>query len=117
MKKKKDPAADAPLSIKTKCKIRAYRDFIFLRVKTEAKVNGIIIPESAQDVEHPVEGVIVAVGDGLVEGGVVVPLTARIGDHVHMPRHVGTFIKIKETDETFFVCRENILFGAVEVPE
>lgn len=102
---------------KTKCTIRAFRDFVYLRVITEEKIGMILVPKSAQDIENPVEGVVIAVGDGLVEGGRIVPLTVRVGDRVQFPRHVGTFIKIKETDETFFVCRENILFGAVEVPE
>lgn len=96
-------------------KIRAIRDFIWVKLHEE-KVNPggtIIIPDNAKDKENPREGIVVAVGDGLVEGGIVVPLTVKVGDNIRCPRNAGTIVKINETGEEFFVLRENQVFGAV----
>lgn len=112
MKKKVNPQVFP--EVQTKCKIRAYRDFVWTRPVTERIINGLIVPDVALDLSNPVEAIVVAVGDGLVEGGQIVPLTTKVGDRVFMPANVGTLIKVKETDEEFFVCRENILFGTVK---
>ncbi len=108
-------AAEITAKSTGQAKLRMLRDFVALRVVTETKIGSILIPQSAQDIENPTEGIVVAVGDGLVEGGRIIPLTVKVGDHVYMPSAVGTWIKIKETGESFFICRENILFCAVEV--
>ena len=57
-------------------------------------------------------GVVIAVGDGLVEGGVIIPLTVKVGDYVRFPSQSGTLITIRT--EKYFVVRENQLFGAIE---
>lgn len=111
--KKKVIVPDILPAVQTKCKIRAYRDFVFCKPITERIINGIVIPEVALDLSNPIEAIVVAVGCGLVEGGQIVPLIAKVGDRVFLPANAGTLIKVKETDEEFFVCRENILFGAV----
>ncbi len=96
-----------------KTKITAIRDFVWLKsIDDEVSDGGIIIPNSAMDTENPLEGVVVAVGTGLIEGGIEIPLKVKVGDHVHFPRNAGTLVRVKETGETFFVCRENIIFGA-----
>ncbi len=96
-----------------KLKIRAFRDFVWIRPeKFEVSKGGIIIPDSGKDETNPAGGVVVAVGDGLVEGGRVIPLTVKCGDYVRHPSQSGTLVKLG--DETFFVTRENQLFGAIE---
>ncbi len=98
---------------KTKIKIRAFRDFVFIRPeKFEVSIGGIIIPDSSKDETNPAGGVVVAVGDGLVEGGRIIPLTVAVGDYVRFPSQSGTLVKVG--DEVFFVTRENQLFGAIE---
>ena len=97
-----------------KAKIRAGTDFYWCVPLRERVVNGIIVPDNAMDETNPLEGIIVAVGSGLREGGVITPLEFKVGDHVRFPKHAGTVVHLRETEETFFVLRENQVFGAIE---
>lgn len=52
---------------------------------------GIIIPDTAK--EKPIEGKVVAVGDGAIEDGKKVPLNVKAGDRVLFGKYAGTDIK------------------------
>ena len=94
-------------------KISAFRDFVWLRIQPfERSIGGIIIPDAHRDETNPAGGVLIAVGDGLIEGGKIIPLTVKVGQYVRCPSQSGTLVKVG--DETFFVVRENQLFGAIE---
>lgn len=99
-------------------KIKAVRDFVWVKPDDkETIINGIIIPDSGKDPENPRSGIVIAVGCGLVEGGAVVPLVVKVGDHIHFPRNSGTLLRKKdnpELDHDVFVLRENQVFGVIE---
>src|SRR5260370_7183062 len=76
-------------------KIRPLQDHIIMkRIPEEEKSRGgILIPDTAK--EKPLEGVVVAVGNGKVlEDGKVRPLDIKPGDRVLFNKHPGNQIKI-----------------------
>jgi chaperonin GroES len=94
-------------------KIRPLQDRIILkRVKEEEKSKGgIIIPDSAK--EKPVEGEVVAVGNGKVlEDGTVRKLDVKAGDRVLFGKYSGTEVKID--GEEHLILREDDILGVLE---
>ena len=69
-------------------KIKPLRDRVIVqRIEEEEKtVGGIIIPDSAK--EKPIEGKVMAVGDGkILDDGKVLPLNVKVGDKIHIKGH------------------------------
>jgi chaperonin GroES len=93
--------------------IRPLQDRILIkRVQEEEKTKGgIIIPDTAK--EKPVEGKVIAVGNGKVlEDGKVRPLDVKPGDRVLFSKYAGTEVKI-EGDE-HIIMREDDILGVIE---
>ena len=94
-------------------KIRPLQDRIIVkRVQEEEKTKGgIIIPDTAK--EKPIEGKVIAVGNGKVqEDGKVRPLDVKAGDRVLFSKYAGTEVKI-DGDEHLIMREEDIL-GVIE---
>ncbi|AKU97216.1 Heat shock protein 60 family co-chaperone GroES [Labilithrix luteola] len=89
--------------------IRPLQDRVILkRVKEEEKTKGgIIIPDTAK--EKPIEGEVVAIGNGKVlEDGSVKKLDVKVGDRVLFGKYSGTEVKI-EGEERLIVREDDIL--------
>jgi chaperonin GroES len=82
------------------------------RVKEEEKSKGgIIIPDSAK--EKPVEGQVVAVGNGKVlEDGTQRALEVKAGDRILFGKYSGTEVKID--GEEHLILREDEILGVIE---
>jgi chaperonin GroES len=94
-------------------KFRPLQDRLLVkRVTEEQKTKGgIIIPDSAK--EKPVEGNVVAAGNGKVlEDGKVRPLDVKAGDRILFGKYSGTEIKID--GEEHLILREDEVLGVVE---
>jgi chaperonin GroES len=94
-------------------KIRPLQDRIIVkRVAEEEKTKGgIIIPDTAK--EKPIEGKVVAVGNGKVlEDGKVRPLDVKAGDRILFAKYAGTEIKIE--GEEHLIMREDDILGVIE---
>ena len=94
-------------------KIRPLQDRIIVkRVEEEEKTKGgIIIPDSAK--EKPIEGKVIAVGNGKVqEDGKVRPLDVKAGDRILFSKYGGTEIKID--GEEHLIMREEDILGVIE---
>ena len=94
-------------------KFRPLHDRILVkRIAEEEKTKGgIIIPDSAK--EKPVEGKVVAVGNGKkLEDGKVQNLDVKAGDRILFGKYSGTEIKI-DGDEHLILREEDVL-GVVE---
>ncbi len=94
-------------------KIRPLQDRIIVkRVAEEGRTRGgIIIPDTAK--EKPIEGKVLAVGNGKVlEGGKVRPLDVKAGDRILFAKYAGTEVKL-DGDEHLIMREEDIL-GVVE---
>jgi chaperonin GroES len=90
-------------------KIRPMADRILVkRLAEETKTaGGILIPDNAK--EKPMEGAVVAVGNGKVlADGKVRPLEVKVGDKVLFGKYSGTEIKI-EGEECLILKEEDVL--------
>lgn len=88
------------------------RDFVVVRPDQESRSKGgMFIPDSGKDPNNPNSGVVLGVGDGLVEGGVIIPLVVKVGDRVRFPNNSGTLCRDDpDWGCTVFVLRENQVF-------
>jgi len=93
--------------------IRPLHDRVLVkRVKEEEKTEGgIIIPDTAK--EKPIEGKVIAVGNGkTTDGGEVRALEVKKGDRVLFGKYSGTEVKID--GEEHLILREDDILGVVE---
>lgn len=94
-------------------KVRPLHDRVIVKRVDEEETTkgGIIIPDTAK--EKPVEGEVVAVGDGKVaDDGKKIPLEVKAGDKVLFGKYAGTEIQI-EGEETL-IMREDDIIAIVE---
>ena len=94
-------------------KFRPLQDRVLVRrIEEEEKTKGgIIIPDSAK--EKPVEGEVVAVGNGKVtEQGKVQPLAVKKGDRILFGKYSGTEIKVDGVEH--LILREEEVLGIIE---
>lgn len=94
-------------------KVKPLHDRVILkRIEEEEKTKGgIIIPDTAK--EKPIEGKIVAVGDGKVlDNGKKQPLAVKEGDRVLFGKYAGTEVKID--GEEHLIMREDDIIAIVE---
>ena len=94
-------------------KIRPLQDRVIVkRVEEEEKTKGgIIIPDSAK--EKPVEGKVVAVGEGkILENGKKQPLEVKKGDRILFGKYAGTEINID--GEENLIMREDDIIAIVD---
>ena len=93
-------------------KIRPLQDRVIVkRLKEEEKTKGgLYIPDSAK--EKPVEGTVLAVGNGKVlEDGTVRRLDVKEGDRVLFGKYSGTEVKID--GEEHLILREEEVLGVI----
>ena len=94
-------------------KIRPLQDrLVVKRLAEEEKTKGgIIIPDTAK--EKPVEGEVIAVGNGKVaDDGKQRPLDVKKGDRVLFGKYSGTEIKIDGVDH--LILREDDILAVIE---
>lgn len=72
---------------------------------------GIVIPDTA-DKDKPIEGTIVAIGNGKYIDGKLTPLQVKVGEKVLFGKYSGTTIKV-DGDE-LLVMREEDIMGVLE---
>jgi chaperonin GroES len=92
--------------------IRPLQDRVIIkRVQEEEKTKGgIIIPDSAK--EKPIEGEVMAVGNGKVQDdGTVRKLDVKVGDRVLFGKYSGTEVKIDGEDR--LILREDDILGVL----
>ncbi len=93
--------------------LRPLQDRVIIsRVKEEEMTKGgIVIPDTAK--EKPVEGKVIAVGNGKVlENGTVRKLDVKAGDTILFGKYAGTEVKIDGEDR--LILREDDILGVIE---
>lgn len=93
--------------------IRPLHDRVIVKRVEEDTVSpgGIVIPDSAA--EKPIEGEIIAVGNGkLLENGELRALDLKKGDKVLFGKYSGTEVKVGGED--LLVLREDDIMGVIE---
>jgi chaperonin GroES len=94
-------------------KIRPLHDRVIIRRMEEERTTagGIVIPDAAT--EKPVQGVVMAVGNGkILENGEVRALDVKVGDKVLFGKYAGNEVKIE--GEELLVMREEDIMGVIE---
>ena len=94
-------------------KVRPLQDRVIVKrvEEEETTKGGIIIPDTAK--EKPIEGEVVAVGNGKVlENGKKQPLEVKVGDKILFGKYAGTDIKID--GEEHLIMREDDIIAVVE---
>ena len=90
-------------------KIRPLQDRIVVkRLEGESKTKGgIIIPDTAK--EKPIEGKVVAVGNGkILKDGKVRPVDVKVGDTILFGKYSGTEVKI-DGEEHLLIREDDVL--------
>ena len=72
---------------------------------------GILIPDTA-DKDKPMQGTVLAIGQGRYVDGKMLPLQVKVGDKVLFGKYAGTNVKF--SDKEFLVMREEDVMGVVE---
>lgn len=94
-------------------KIRPLHDRVVIRrVEEETKTaGGILLPGSAA--EKPSQGVVVAVGNGIIkDNGEVRPLDVKAGDKVLFGQYAGSTVKVD--GEELLMMKESEIFAVLE---
>lgn len=93
-------------------KIKPLHDKVLVkRISSEETTKGgIIIPDSAK--EKPMEGQIVAIGNGKLIDGKVTPLQVKTGDRVLFAKYAGTEVKLDGQEH--LILSEDEILGIVE---
>ena len=94
-------------------KIRPLHDRVLVkRIAEQQKTKGgIIIPDTAR--EKPIEGKVIAVGNGkILEDGTVRKMAVKKGDRVLFGKYNGTEVKVEGEDA--LILREDDILGIVE---
>src|SRR4030042_762527 len=93
--------------------VRPLHDRVLVKRVEEKEVvkGGIIIPDTAK--EKPMEGEVVAVGDGkILDDGERVALDVKPGNRVLFGKYAGTEIKIEDRD--YVIMREEEILAIIE---
>lgn len=92
--------------------IRPLADRIVVQAKeTESKTaGGIVIPDTA-DKDKPMQGTVLAIGNGKFVDGQLQPLQVKVGDKVLFGKYAGTAVKLNNTE--YLVMREEDVMGVV----
>jgi len=73
--------------------------------------SGLFLPDTAK--EKPMQGTILAVGNGRVaDDGKVTPLQVKVGDVVAFGKYAGTEIQVNGDDR--LILREDDILGVIE---
>ena len=94
-------------------KIRPLHDRVLVKRLEEENMSkgGIIIPDSAK--EKPVQGEIIAVGDGkILESGTKIEMNVKAGDKVLFSKYAGSEVKVE--GEELLIMREDDILGIIE---
>ena len=95
-------------------KIRPLRDRVAVRREEEetTSAGGIVLPGSAT--EKPNQGIVVAVGNGIVlDNGEVRPLSVKIGDKVIFGKYAGSDT-VKIDGEELIILSESDIYAVLE---
>lgn len=92
-------------------KIRPLSDRIVVEAKLEStSAGGIVIPDTAED--KPMQGKVIAAGNGKYIDGKMQPLQVKVGDEILFGKYAGTNFKLDNKD--YLVMREEDVMGVLE---
>jgi chaperonin GroES len=83
-------------------------------VPAEATSGGIVMPETTEARDRPLEGLVLAVGRGADDvRGVTLPLECEVGDIVVFGRYAGIYIHDRVIEQDVLLMREDEALGRI----
>ncbi|MCR5194286.1 MAG: co-chaperone GroES [Alphaproteobacteria bacterium] len=83
------------------------------RIEEENKTaGGIIIPDTAK--EKPSRGRVIAVGEGVFDGGNRIPMSVRVGDVVLFAKWAASANEVKINGQDFVLIKETDILGILD---
>jgi len=79
-------------------------------IEKEVMKSGLIIPDTAK--EKPMEGEVVAVGPGRLDGGKRLEMDVKKGDKILYGKYSGTEIKIN--DKNYLIMHQEDVMGIIK---
>ena len=97
-----------PSATKAKLKIVPLADRVAIRPSedTETMKGGLYIPDTAK--EKPIQGDVIAVGNGRLEKGERVPMDLKVGDRVVYGKYSGTQVDL-EGEEIILIKESDVI--------
>jgi len=94
--------------------LKPLNNYVLLqRIDEETKTaGGIIIPDTAR--EKPSRGTVIAVGDGIFENGVRVPMNVKAGDTVLFAKWASSANEVKIDGADYVLIRESDILGILK---
>jgi len=95
-------------------RIRPLADRVVIKPaeREERTKGGIYLPDTASK-ERPMEGTVIAVGDGRVDdNGKRIPMNVKAGDRVLFAKYSGTEYKVDDVE--YLVMAEKDILGVIE---
>jgi len=87
-------------------------DRVLVEIKTEEKTrSGLIIPQTADDNEHPAYGIIALVGPGTEDRPV--DERTRVGVAVLYGKYAGSDIEFSDGDKKYLIMRDPDIMGYI----
>jgi len=93
--------------------LKPLSDRVIVKAKEPEEVTkgGIILPDTAK--EKPVEGEIIAVGEGKVsDEGKLVKMELKVGDKVLYGKYSGTEVKVNDVE--YLIMRESDVYAIIK---
>lgn len=92
--------------------LKPLNDRVIVKPKdaVEKSKGGVILPDTASK-EKPIEGTVIAVGPGKVDGGKRIELEVKKDQSVIFSKYAGTEIKID--DENYLILREDDILAII----
>ena len=85
-----------------------YDKILVKRIENENKsAGGIIIPDTAQEKAQTAE--VIAIGQGRLVDGKILPLTVKVGDKVFFGKYSGT-----DAGDNHLIIKEDDILGVIE---
>jgi chaperonin GroES len=97
-----------PTATKSKLKVVPLADRVAIRPmeETETMKGGLYIPDTAK--EKPIQGDVIAVGQGRLEKGERVPMELKVGDRVVYGKYSGTQVEL-EGEEIILIKESDVI--------
>lgn len=80
-------------------------------IKEEKTEFGIYLPDTASK-EKPVQGLVIAVGQGKYENGALIKPEVKVGDEVIFAKYCGT--EVKHDGKAYLILSERDLLAVIE---
>jgi chaperonin GroES len=74
--------------------------------------SGLYVPDSAGEHEKPERGMVLAVGEGAYDDGILIPVKVKVGDKVIFSKY--GYDEIKIDDKKYYILKEDSILAVIK---